>query len=124
MHHIIDKPIVFFDCDDTLVTWGNPYMSPSSELKWIYIPSRSKSFLVGVHTKHVQNLKEHFHRGHTVVVWSAGGSEWAKAVVDSLGLEAHVDLVMPKPTWFYDDQKSEHFLSEDKRRFLPWAEET
>lgn len=116
-------PVVAFDIDDTLVTWGNPHVTKDVELRWLQVPGRP-SFLVGVHTKHIQNLKDHFRRGHPVVVWSAGGEEWAAAVVESLELTNYVDLVMSKPTWFYDDQKSDHFLSEDKRRFFPWAEET
>jgi phosphoserine phosphatase len=60
-------------------------------------------------------MKSHKFRGHTVIVWSAGGVEWAKTVVTALGLENYVDLVVAKPKWYYDDLQSHEFLPASSR---------
>lgn len=45
-----------------------------------------------------------------MVVWSAGGWDWAEAVVKTLKLENFVDLVISKPTWTYDDLQPSEFI--------------
>lgn len=49
-------------------------------------------------------------------MWSAGGGEWAEAVVKALGLEKYVDLVMNKPSWYYDDKEAKDWMG--KRIYL------
>jgi hypothetical protein len=112
----------FYDVDDTLVMWGptkeqlDKYgieiecpesvvwtdEGPVSIGKW-------KEKLVP-HIPHIEQLKKHKMRGHTIIVWSAGGWDWAAAAVKALGLEKYVDLVISKPTWIYDDKKPEEFM--------------
>lgn len=116
------KEAVFFDVDDTLVKW-----SPTQEEKFMFgveftCPGSTtlidgelkesgpwKEFLVP-HRKHIESLKKHKQRGHTVVVWSAGGYDWAAAVVKTLGLENFVDLVISKPRWAYDDLPPNEYM--------------
>lgn len=69
------------------------------------------------HKKHVEMLKQFAFRGHTVVVWSQGGSDWAEAAVEALGLQKYVDIIMPKPYWFFDDIPSSVFMTESMRIF-------
>lgn len=118
------KQIVFFDVDDTLVAWdatpeqleerGIEIICPGSlvsvdedgtqgfapEWKQLILP----------HRKHIEQLKKHKMRNHTVVVWSAGGWDWAHAAVKALKLEKFVDLVISKPTWTYDDLPASEFM--------------
>lgn len=120
------KQTTFLDVDDTLVKW-----SPSQEELdrfgiWIECPGSAvcdvdgsdmgyapawKTKLVP-HRRHVLQLKKHKMRGHTVIVWSAGGWDWAEAVVKALQLEQYVDLVISKPLWAYDDKKAAEYMPE------------
>ena len=116
------KQTTFIDVDETLVLWsptqeqldreGIEFECPESygvidgELK----PSGSWRARLVPHKKHIEQLKNHKMRNHTVIVWSAGGYDWAETVVRTLGLELYVDLVISKPTWCYDDKQPEEFI--------------
>lgn len=123
--------VVNFDVDDTLVMWGKTDASDPDGVKFVCpagvcYPDATKAVFadidqqareVGgwvehlkVHKKHVAQLKEHALRGHKVIVWSAGGEDWAEAVVKTLELEPYVTLVMAKPMWCYDDKKPEEYM--------------
>ena len=65
---------------------------------------------------HIQQLKNHKARGHVVVVWSQGGADWARKVVEELGLVEYVDVTIAKPMWYYDDIDSTLFMG--KRTYL------
>lgn len=110
---------VFFDCDDTLVLWNYPADTPGSDLIWIN--NYGTSVPVMPHKKHIEQLRAHRVRGHQIIVWSAGGWEWAQAVVTMLGLKDCVDAVMSKPAWFYDDLTSSEFMPEINRVYYPFA---
>jgi hypothetical protein len=61
-----------------------------------------------------------FHaRKQPIIVWSAGGWEWALRVVQELQLEEYVHCVMSKPAWYMDDLTAEEILPEVNRIFLP-----
>lgn len=116
------KQTTYFDVDDTLVMWnstpeeleqrGVDFECPGSlvliddELK--ESPSWKTRLLP--HRFHIEQLKKHKMRGHTIIVWSAGGWDWAAAVVKALGLETYVDLCISKPTWAYDDLQPNEFI--------------
>lgn len=127
----INGLMVHFDVDDTLVMWGRSDASDLDAVKFVCpagvcYPDAKKGVFsdldqqareVGgwteylkVHKKHIAQLKEHAIRGHKVVVWSAGGADWAEAVVKALGLERYVTLCMMKPMWAYDDKKPEEYM--------------
>lgn len=103
-----NKP-TYIDVDDTLISWsptetelfnhGKVYISPDG-LETILVPN----------AKQIEQLKKHKIRGHTIIVWSAGGSKWAAEAVKFLELEQYVDLVVEKPTWIYDDKQAEEFM--------------
>lgn len=125
------KP-TFFDVDDTLIMWNRPspddphsvvVCCPPSTHQFrtfdengklieegpkIEIPGWSER--VTPHKKHIEQLKLHKLRGHTIIVWSAGGWEWAEAAVKTLGLEKFVDLVIEKPIWAYDDLSPNEYM--------------
>lgn len=92
---------VFFDCDETLILWDRK----DSDLTIEGIP-------VKIHERHVEELKKFKARGQLVVVWSSGGSKWARTVVETLGLRNHVDVVMAKPKWVFDDMPANKILPE------------
>lgn len=108
-----DKPIVYFDVDSTLVTSVSDCPKHLHDTgNWIEIGYH----LFRVHTQHVAKVKEFWARGHTVMVWSAGGSDWAEQVVKELGLSDYVHYIAPKPYWYCDDLDADKWLS--GRRFF------
>jgi hypothetical protein len=110
--HVIETDMtVFCDVDDTLVLWDSK--NPNMEIKGIPVE---------IHHVHVEKLKQFAARGHFIVVWSAGGYEWAANVVKLLGLEETVDLVIAKPRWFFDDLRAEEFMPEVNRIYMPVGE--
>lgn len=97
---IKDGRVFASDCDDTLVMWTIPqgYSGPLVEtvldgVKDVCIPNQHA----------INHLKKMKARNYAVIVWSAGGSDWAEAVVKALKLEKHVDLIMPKIDFHLDD---------------------
>lgn len=114
--------IVYFDCDDTLVRWNPTSEQLNKEGIAIecpaglicvddeLVPAPSWIARVVPHKKHIDQLIRHKMRGHTVVVWSAGGYDWAEQVVKTLQLEQYVDLVISKPKWIYDDVPANQIL--------------
>lgn len=120
---MMGTPTVFFDCDSTLIMWdmeGSP-----SALSFILY---GKTYRLVPHQKHIDKLKEHKAEGFSIVVWSAGGKEWAEEVVKVLNLGTYVDTIISKPTYYYDDLTSPRFLHEHKRIYYPfgsdWMETT
>jgi len=93
----------YFNVDDTLVMWNVPLTKGAINVNGSQVMPNQGN---------IDALKRHSMRGHTIIVWSAGGSQWAKAVVDALGLQDHVNAIMEKPMWYYDDKQSSHFMGE------------
>lgn len=116
---------LFFDCDDTLVMWGTSYHKVDDngikntilipdpwEAVTMYGRTRGMNELVP-HDKHIQYLKDSkIKNKNTIVVWSAGGWEWALAVVKALGIEEYVDAVMAKPHAYVDDLNCKEFMGQ------------
>lgn len=118
------KQTTYFDVDDTLIMWsatqqeldarGVEITSPESV---VFFDGEDEPRSVGKFTQkvlphrvHIEQMIKHKLRGHTIVVWSAGGWDWAEAAVRALGLEKYVDLVISKPTWTYDDKQPDDFI--------------
>lgn len=107
MFKLTEKPTSYFDVDNTLVfAWSDIDDDLKSKLQQIYFGSE----MFYVHYGNVQKLKELKSRGHNIVVWSAGGADWAEAVVYKLGIEGWVDVVAPKPAWYFDDLPVEDWI--------------
>lgn len=109
-----DRIPVCFDIDDTVIPWENRTDLDSKDI--VQIDCEGRVFQAQVQQKHVDNLIRHWQRNHVIVVWSAGGGIWAKAVVEALGIEDKVDIVMSKPSWYYDDKPCENWMG--KRIYL------
>jgi hypothetical protein len=115
MEIIKSDKIVYFDVDETLVTFDQ-HLSHAGEV--MHLECGSKMVRCWIMEKHVQAMREHAARGHAIVVWSAGGWEWAHTIVRALQLEELVDAVMCKPSWFYDDKTSSYFMHEKDRVYF------
>ena len=113
---IIKGPTAYCDVDDTLVSWKTYPKRGKNSVEFIDPYDNSALYLNVIH-EHVEALKLHKLRGHNVVVWSAGGGEWAEVVVKKLQLESYVDLCIDKPHWFYDDLPASQFMPEISRKY-------
>jgi hypothetical protein len=95
------EPIVYVDVDDTLVSWKPvPFR----------LADRIESLQVNLEV--LDHIRRHKLCGHTVIVWSAGGADWAEKVVKYLEIEDIVDAVMSKPNWYVDDKPASMFMPE------------
>lgn len=104
MHTAPKGPTVYFDVDNTLVYSQAEY--PDTTGPVVMIGDRAWI----VEENHVEAIRDFAARGHTVVVWSAGGSEWSRSVVQALGLDGLVFACLSKPTWYFDDVTADRFM--------------
>lgn len=100
MFRMPSGPTAFFDVDDTLVMWN---LLEDEKYDQVIIKCRGQVTMATVNTHNLELLKKLYNRGHGVVVWSAGGADWAEAVVIALGIEKYVHVVSAKPTYYIDD---------------------
>lgn len=109
--------VAYFDVDDTLIFAEDDISSLTREdlleMATISMPNGFDT-KVRVHSKQVERLKMHKKWGNGVIVWSKSGYRWAEAVVRALNLEEYVDVVLSKPTYYYDDKKCEQFMGEHR----------
>lgn len=98
---------LFCDVDDTLLNWT---YEPNPAEDRIKVECDGYIQYLTPMKKNIEQLKAHAARGHTVIVWSAGGSSWALAAVKALQLEDFVHLVIEKPMWILDDLQPSEFM--------------
>lgn len=114
---LLDRPTAYFDVDDTLVMWDHPSADDNENI--VTIENKSDGLRrFKFHAEHVEVIKKYKIRGHNVVVWSQGGSDWAVNVVRALGLEKYVDVVAPKPSWYYDDLPASSILEPYRQKYV------
>lgn len=101
MYKVTAGPTVTFDVDDTLVMWSIPERWQGETID---IECRGYINVVVPNKHNIQLLKKMAMRGHAIVVWSAGGADWAEAVVKALALEEYVEVVSGKPQYYIDDK--------------------
>ena len=100
MFKVKDGGVYASDVDDTLIMWRIPegYKGPLVETNYNGFKDQGIPNLPAI--AHLKKMKA---RAYSVVVWSAGGSDWAEVVVKALGLEEYVDVIMPKIDFHLDD---------------------
>lgn len=103
MFKVPNGPTAYFDIDDTIVQWSDEGINRLEDYVHIECRGRMGKYLINRHN--LEHLIKLSNRGHGIIVWSAGGSDWAEAVVKGLGIEKYVDVVAPKPTYYIDDVK-------------------
>lgn len=119
---------IFSDVDDTLLYWDSVKehsvdvdLIPQPHYNdRVYFPKPGNpDFVVSVKPiySNIGELKKLMAQGFTIIVWSAGGEDWAEAFVKAVGLEPYVTAVVSKPQAYYDDLPCEEFMG--KRRFKP-----
>lgn len=94
---------IFFDVDGTLIIWSKFRLKRKDQLS---IPDPNmKGHVIKCypHITHINILKRNYSQGRKIIVWSAGGHKWAKAVIETLKLESYVSLIMDKPDRYCDD---------------------
>lgn len=111
MKVIESEQLIYIDCDDTLVVWGNEHNPEFKEVE-IVDPYDGQKVLLSAHAGHIKVLKDRKKRGSHITVWSASGYQWALAVVAALGLENYVDVVSSKPFMYIDDLEAKEILGE------------
>jgi phosphoglycolate phosphatase-like HAD superfamily hydrolase len=106
MFFLENPRVIMYDVDDTLVLHHKE--DDERALEFTH-PSGTKLLLVP-HVKHINALKSQKDAGWAIVVWSQGGSDWAKAVLEGLDLTKYVDAIITKPQFYYDDLTSPEFM--------------
>lgn len=106
------ESIIFVDCDDTLVMWGDDLRAGDRTVS-IENPHNPGEFdILRVNEGHLRVLKDRYMRGSYIIVWSAGGYQWAETVVKALELEDYVHQIMSKPLAYMDDKDASQILGE------------
>lgn len=110
MEVIKNENTEFYDVDGTLIV-HEPIknMLPGHRVD-VLDPVTKKFIAVSMNKPMIRLLRESAHRGSFVFVWSKGGHEWAANVIKALGLTNEVDMVISKPTAYFDDTPIEQWL--------------
>lgn len=108
---IENEQMVFVDVDGTLIIHVDPDdTSHGLKLLDVLDPVTNSHVIVGINEPMVRLVKEEWHRGSHVFVWSRGGYAWAANVVKALGLAPCVHFVLSKPLVYFDDLESSEWL--------------
>lgn len=104
MYKLLEEDsITVCDVDNTLTMWPDDFrLEKEGRLEFDY---GDEKVYLKPHNFHVTFLKHCFNRGDFIIVWSQNGYNWAKQVVDKLGLSNHVSLIASKPIRHIDDKK-------------------
>lgn len=107
MIEIQNEYIVCIDVDQTLIMHHDSHsdgmsisLNPYSGTKIKWSPNEN----------HIELLKQYKGRGLFVIVWSAAGVLWAKTIINALGINDNVDLIMTKPSKYVDDLMGNEIL--------------
>ena len=103
MYKVKCGPTAYFDCDDTLVMWNLPEDVYLNDDRLVTVKCRDHSDRLYPNPYNIDLLKKMAMRGHSIVVWSGGGADWAEAAVKALNLEGYVHSVSGKPQYYIDD---------------------
>lgn len=105
---ILDKSrVVMIDVDDTICIW-TPTPEHLQQDHSFQMGTGKFQFPVTPHKFHLEFIRKLKVQGYGIVVWSAGGEEWALQAVQKLGIEDLVDIVMSKPVLLLDDMPTTH----------------
>lgn len=103
MYKLPSGPSAYCDIDSTLIEWDVPKNATSSDIVTVNCRGIEHDFYVNKHN--LEFIIKLAARGHVVICWSAGGSDWCEAVIKALGVEKYIWAVMSKPTYYIDDIK-------------------
>lgn len=112
---IANEQVIFCDIDDTLIMWLDTTSEP---VVLVTCPYSNKEYMLPINLGNRKILMDRKARGTTIIVWSAGGHAWAKAVIEAMKLQDYVDYIMSKPMGYIDDKKADEILGE--RIYIPF----
>jgi hypothetical protein len=101
---------LYVDVDETLVLTKYPAELEEKTVMLEAFPGNKMRVLP--HHIHAATIREFKARGHAVIVWSAGGAKWARAVVELMNLQDCVDVIIGKPDWIIDDKPCTIWMGE------------
>lgn len=107
---IKNEQVIMCDIDDTLIMWQKR-KTGCAEVD-VTCPHSGRKYTLPINFGNLKVLKDRKARGSTIIVWSAGGFAWAKAVVEAMKLQDHVDFIMSKPIGYIDDKSADKILGE------------
>lgn len=122
MQVIKSEQVSFWDVDETLVLHktvhtrhiyddkGNITELFPRDSVVVKDPIENKNIRLYIHEPMIRLMREEARRGGTIIVWSRGGHEWAASVINALGLQDLVTLVMSKPMVYFDDKPIQEWL--------------
>lgn len=84
LKHRCKHPCWYVDVDDTLIRWQGTDGHLNLEVE--------------------QQILRANKRKQCVIIWSAGGSKWARLAVAKLVKTYKICSILPKPTWTLDDR--------------------
>jgi len=90
------------DIDGTLVIHTKEKIKAADRVS-VVDPLTGNIINLRINRPMVRLLKEESHRGNYILVWSRGGYEWARNVIQALDLVEYVDQIMSKPLVYVDD---------------------
>lgn len=109
-----NKP-TYLDIDDTLILWAPTQEQLDKygiDFEHTYDDGTKVKGRLVPHRVHLRQLKRHQERGHTIILWSAGGEQWAYAAACILGIDGLDNVYsIEKPVWAYDDKQPQEFMS-------------
>jgi hypothetical protein len=62
------------------------------------------------HYRHIEFLRQMAARGFAIIVWSAGGEDWADYIAGLVGIDDLIDATCGKPDWYADDKTPASFM--------------
>lgn len=96
-----DNRTAYFDVDGTLIEWDFCEKDDEGSIELSY---EGEIFYKKQISGNIKQLMNHYLSGNNVVVWSAGGGEWASKVVKALKIDKYVSCTLTKPDFYFDDK--------------------
>lgn len=109
---------VYFDVCDTLIIYEDNFEKlgiASGDPNMFIVEYLGQCYTLYPYIRHIEDMKKHHDAGDTIVVWSAGGQNWAQLIVDTLKLNSMVSHVLTKPDVYYDDLSCREWMPLERR---------
>lgn len=113
MRVVRSERTIFVDVDETLVMHEKPIAASTKDSVLVVCSINAKDTIeVWKNNPMIRLVKDEHNRGSYIIVWSKGGFNWARAVVEELQLMDYVDLVMTKPFAYFDDKDVSEWMKD------------
>lgn len=109
MKYCDNEQVIGCDVDDTLILHRDAQDGEESIQIACPYDGIVRSYVI--HKPHIKLLRDRKARGCEIIVWSQSGPQWAKTVVEALGLQDIEPFVFCKPFMIVDDLPASAWLS-------------